>query len=214
VAALSVIALAMDDPQGAHRNIREALEVWPHRSFLVQHAMAMVFDAWAYVYEGEEIRALERVERDWPSLRRSLLLNVQFIRGLAWATRGICSLAAAHAAAPHASRLLRQARRIQRKLEREHMRWIDVYASLIAAGVANIECDRPRTIAALRRAIECAEARDMMSYACAARHRLGLLLQNPEGDEQTRAAEEHFARMGVRSPARLAGCWLPGRWER
>jgi hypothetical protein len=45
-------------------------------------------------------------------------------------------------------------------------------------------------------------------------HAAGILLENPEGEAQTQASEQDAARLGVRNPARLAGCWLPGRWPR
>ncbi len=208
------LSLAADDPDGARRTSREALAQWSRRAFLVQHMQAMTWEAMVELYAGDGAAAYERTQRDWKALKKSFLLHVQFIRGFALSVRGYSAIAAAQATPERRSALLEEARRIARRLEGERMPWPSATATLVAAGIANVEGDRPRTVAALRTAIARAEAIDMPFPAGAARYRLGALLEGPEGRELTQAAERTFEERGVRKVDRFAALWLPGRWER
>jgi len=208
------LALAADDPEAARRSVREALDRWSQRGFHVQHMQAMVHESWTELYLGRGEAAFERVEREWLALRKSFLLKAQFIRGFATSTRGYCAVGAAQAVPERRSKLLKEARRIARELERERMPWASLHAALIEAGVANVEGDRPRTLAALRDALAHGEAADMPLYASVARYRLGTIEGGVEGQELARAAEKAFTDRGVRNVVRFAGIWLPGRWER
>jgi serine/threonine protein kinase/tetratricopeptide (TPR) repeat protein len=214
-AVVPLLALAADDPQSARRSLRGAIEQWSQRGFHVQHMQAMVYDAWVDLYQGAGAEAFERTECDWAVLKKSLLLNGQFVRGFAGSTRAYCAVAAAHATPVRRGALLQVAYRIARSLERERMPWISSHAALIQAGAANVEGDRTRTLAALRTAIDLGDAVDMPMHSAAARYRLGALLDSSvEGQELTQSAEEAFAARGVRNIPRFAGIWLPGRWER
>ena len=138
------------------------------------------------LYAGAGAAAFERTERDWKALKRSFLLHVQFIRGFAFSVRGYSAVAAAQATPERRTVLLKEARRIGRRLEGERMPWPSATAALIAAGTANVEGDRPRTVAALRTAIVRAEAIDMPFPAAAARYRLGSLSTVPRPESSPR----------------------------
>jgi hypothetical protein len=213
-AVLPILALAGDDPAGARRSMREAMDQWSQRGFHVQHMQTMVHEAYTELYLGCGAEAFERVERERLALKKSFLLKVQFIRGFAESARGYSAVGAAQAVPEQRGKLLKEARRMARGLEREHMPWTSLHAALIRAGVANVQGDRPRTMAALRSAIGHGDAADMPVYAAAARYRLGALLGGVEGQELTRAAERTFTDRGVRNIGRFAGIWLPGQWER
>ena len=141
---------------------------------------------------------------------------MQFIRGFALFARGRSAVAAAAAAATPARRaaLLGEARRIVTRFERERMPWISVEAALVAAGAENVDGDRPRTLAALRAAIDGGDAASMPLHAAAARYRLGSLVGGREGHELTRDAEAALAIRGVRCAPRFVGSYLPGQWPR
>jgi hypothetical protein len=213
-AVIPVLALVADDPDGARRSLRDGMAQWTHRGFHVQHMQTMVYEAWTELYVGAGPEAFERVERERTALRRSFMLKVQFIRGFAQSARGYSAVAAAHALPGRRAELLKEARRVARGLEREDRPWTSSHAALITAGAANVDGDRPRTLAALRAAIDLGEAANMPMHAAAARYRLGALLEGAEGEELTRAAEAAFTLRGVCNAARLAGVWLAGRWDR
>jgi hypothetical protein len=213
-AVVPVLALAGDDPEGARRSMREAMDQWSQRGFHVQHMQTMVHEAWTELYLDRGAEAFERVERERLALKKSFLLKVQFIRGFAESARGYSAVGGAHASPERRAHLLKVARRVARGLERERMPWTSLHAALIRAGAANVEGDRARTVATLRTAIGLGDAADMPMYAAAARYRLGSLQGGVEGQELTRAAERTFADRGVRNIARFAGIWLPGLWER
>lgn len=210
-----MLALASDDPAMARRALLEAIAQWSQRAYLVQHMQTMVYQAWVELYEGDGPAAYARTERDWPALRRSFLLKVQFIRGFAFSARGRSAVAAAEQESKaRRGELLQEARRVATKLEQEQMPWTSAHAAIVWAGIANVEGDRPRTLEALRTASGLGDAVDMPLLAAAARYRLGELLDGSEGAELANAARKAYADREVRNAARYARAWLPGRWQK
>jgi hypothetical protein len=92
------------------------------------------------------------------------------------------------------------------------MPWISVNAAIIAAGAANVEGDRKRTIASLRTAIERGDAENMALHSAAARYRLGTLLAGHEGRRLATEAQASLEGRGIRSVSRFVGMYFPGRW--
>ena len=86
-------------------------------------------------------------------------------------------------------------------------------ASLVAAAVANADGDLPAARSYLQSAAAHADAAHMFLHACAARHRLGMLLGGDEGRTLTRQAEDAMQAKGVQAPARYVGMLVPGRWS-
>jgi len=126
--------------------------------------------------------------------------------------RGRCAVASANAAPERRKERLAEARSMISRLEREVPPYAALYAALVSAAVSNTEGDGPGAIAALRVAIERAEATDMSMHAAAARHVLGRLLGSEEGTALVRQAEDAMRAQDVRVPSRLAAVWLPGTW--
>ena len=75
------ICLAADDPDGARRHLREAMARWTKSGFNVQHWYAMLSETNIELYVGDGARALARLERDAPALKKSFLLHSRFIEG-------------------------------------------------------------------------------------------------------------------------------------
>ena len=208
-----MLALAADNPTTARRTSSDAIVQWSQRAYMVQHMQTMVYQAWIELYEGDYAAAFERTDREWTALRRSFLLNVQFIRGFTFSARGRSAAAAAEQAAPgRRGALLKEARRMARKLERERMPWTSAHAAIVRATLANAQGDHAPRLAALREAIRLGDAADMSLLAAAARYRLGHLLNGSEGAELLREARQAFADRDVRDVSRYARVWLPGRW--
>jgi hypothetical protein len=205
--------LAVDDPEGARQRLREAMDQWSQTQFFVQQWQAMVFEPDIDIYVGDGAAAYDRLMRDLPALKRSLLLNVQTVRGLTSYARGRCAVAAIDSR-PHLRKaLVDEARRMARSLEHERMPWTAPLAGIVRAAAENAAGDREATVAALRTVLESAEASSMLMHAAVARQRLGTLLGGDKGNALAKSALQSIAARGIRDPLRWAAIYLPGRWE-
>src|SRR5579872_1576087 len=115
--------LAADDPEGARSRTRRGLGQWSQSAFFVQQWQAMAFEPDIDLYVGEGGAAYDRFMRDMRALRRSLLLNVQFIRGMTLYTRGRCAVAAIQSRPEQRDARLAEARAAARRLRAERMPW-------------------------------------------------------------------------------------------
>jgi serine/threonine protein kinase len=209
-----ILQLAADDPDGARAQVREAISHWPGSQFLIQHWQVMRTEAEIDLYTGNGAAAYERLLRDERALKKSLLLRVQFMRGLTAFARGRAAVASLDATAGRREARLAEARKHARALRRERMAWTEPLAAMVAAAVKNAEGDRDGAASALRDAIALAEAADMSLYAAAARHRLGLILGGDRGEELVIEADETMRAQDIRVPTRFASMFLPGEWSR
>jgi hypothetical protein len=204
--------LAADDPEGARRQLREAMQQWSQKGFFVQHWQAMVFEPDIDLYVGDGASAYDRLMRDLPALKRSLLLKVQSVRSMTSYARGRCAVASIESRPERRKVLVDQARRMARSLEREGMPWTAPLAWIVRAVAENAAGDREAAISALRAVHESAEAANMPMHAVVARYRLGALLGGDKGNALAKSALQAASTRGVRDPARWASIYLPGRW--
>jgi eukaryotic-like serine/threonine-protein kinase len=208
------VHLAADDPEGARREAHAGMAQWSQTGFLVQHFQAMAFEPDVDLYLGDGAAAYRRLMRDYPALKRSLLLRVQFVRGIFHYTRGRCAVAAAGAEPGQRDARIAEARRAARQLDREHMPWTTALAAIVRAAAENAASRREPAIAALRDAIAASEAAGMAMHAAAARCRLGELLGGEEGNALARSAAHAIAAEGIRNVPRWVAIYLPGSWGR
>ncbi|HTB78071.1 MAG TPA: protein kinase [Polyangiaceae bacterium] len=207
--SLAILRLVADDPEGARRQVAEAMSLWPDDRYLLQHWHRLYGEGEIELYAGDGAKAYARVDRDTAALKKSLLLKVQHMRVQTAFLRGRCAIASLEAEPALRASRLAEARRLARELEREGMGWSAPFAAILKAGAASADGDRAGAVEALRSAIDLAVAADMTGYANAVRHQLGSLL----GDRAMVAqAEEAMKAQGVRVPARFAATLVPGRW--
>ena len=205
----NVIWLAVDDAVGARRHVREAMAQWSQSGFFLQHYRALLAEAHIDLYEGDPSQAYDRVVQQWPALKRSFLLHVQYVRADACFLRARCALASL-AVAPDRAARLREAERLARKLDGEAMEWTAPLAALVWAGVAHAQGDRETAISRLRSAATLADASDMRLHSGAARLELGRLVGGDEGDRLDREAREWMEGQEIRVPERIASMMAPG----
>jgi|CZKU01.1.fsa_nt_gi serine/threonine protein kinase/tetratricopeptide (TPR) repeat protein len=203
--------LAIDEVDAARRHVREAMAVWSHRGFHLQHYRAMLADANIELYAGEGARAYDRIARDWAALEKSYLLRVQYIRADAQFARARAALASSDRA-PDGRARLAEAERLARSLAGERMAWTQPLATMVRAGVASMEPRGGEAAQLLRTALEEVEAAEMAMHAAAIRYQLGSLLGGDAGAELTARAERAMTSQGIRVPARFAAMLAPGRW--
>jgi hypothetical protein len=209
-----VLLLAADDPEAARKQTAFANSQWPRTKFLTQHWQIMRSEAEIEIYAGEGPRAYERLQKEERALKRSMLLNVQFIRCLTAFVRGRAAVASVDAkdSAKRSTRLA-EARRLALALEKEKMVWTAPLASLVAAAAKNAEGQRAEALALLEKAATEADAARMSLYAAAARYQRGSALGGVEGTELQRAAEEVMRAQEIKAPARFATMYVPGIWD-
>jgi|CZKU01.1.fsa_nt_gi serine/threonine protein kinase len=213
ISAPKILALAADDPDGARRQVREAIAFWPHSAYLVQHWQVMRTEADIELYVGEPARAYERVAQDAQALRKSFLLQGQFIRAFTADVRGRVAIASGERAPAQQDARLGEARRMARQLERERMPYAALLASILRAGVASVAGQRDRAAECLRATIDRASETDMALHRLAAKYQLGMLTGGDSGDDLVRAAADAMQAQGIRDPGRFADVIAPGRWK-
>ena len=209
VGAQVVLLLAQDQPERARREVKHAMAEWSQTGFLLQHWRAMQWEVEIELYAGEGERAYERLSRDAHTLKKSLLLRVQYIRGVTDFLRARAALASLDRTSPNRQKRLSEAKRMIRRLEREAMPWTSAFASMAAAAVAIAQGEREASVVFLRAAIERAATADMLVHASAARHCLGTVLGGDEGQALVARAEEELGAQGVRAPSRFVSMLLP-----
>jgi tetratricopeptide (TPR) repeat protein len=207
-----VVHLAADDPEKARSDVREGVAQWSKLGYLVQHWQALRSEVDIDIYAGHGASAHDRVQRDARPLRRSFLLQSQFVRVMTLDLRGRAAIASIEQCPSFREARLKEARRMGRRLELERMPYADALASLLAGAVANAAHDRVAATAALRRAVDRLEAVHMAHFAASARHRLGQLLGD-DGRALVHDAEEALAVRGVREIDRFSAVYVPGRWQ-
>jgi tRNA A-37 threonylcarbamoyl transferase component Bud32 len=205
--------LVEDDPDGARQAGRASLAHWTKKGFHVEHWLHMVFVGDVDLYAGETAHAYDRFMRDMPKLEKSFLLQLTYVRAMTLYTRVRLAIASIETRPELRSARIAEARRMARRLEREHDAWIGVLAAMGQAMAANASGDRTGAIAALRAAVARADATHSHYYGVPARYRLGELLGGAEGGALVEQARATLSAQGVRNIACWAAIFLPGRWE-
>jgi tetratricopeptide (TPR) repeat protein len=206
--------LAADDVDDARRHAKAGMARWPRLRFVIQHWQAMLAEAQIALYADDGAGAYERVARDLPALRRSLLLHAQIISGVTHFVQGRAALASLESVPALREKRLEEATKMSRALARHRMPWTDLFSSMLEAAIANARGDSTTAATFLRVSLTNAKLADMSMHGAAAAHRLGSLLGGHEGAEYVAEASSAMNAEEIRSPVRWAAMLLPGRWGR
>jgi hypothetical protein len=147
VSCAFAVWLAADDPETARRQIREAISQWPTGGYLLQHWQALVSEVETDLYMGDGKGAYARVMKEQREVKRSLLLNVQFIRAAHCFLLGRAAVASAFDEPECRQQRLAEASAMVKRLEDERMPWTMALAATLSAAIANANGDRAATIA-------------------------------------------------------------------
>jgi hypothetical protein len=202
---ITLPALARDDPEGAERELQR----WHQEGFQVQRFDELVAHVDIDLYQSRGLAAWNRVDQHWRELARSLMFQVQFLRGCAYYARARSALAAA-VSASDAKRLLRIAAADARRLARERHDWITALAQLVRAGVAHRRGEWSRAVNLLREAAQYFAAVNMPLYCAASNRRLGQLIGGDDGRRIIDQADEDLHQRQVVNPERLTNVFAPG----
>jgi len=201
---LSIVRLAADDPEAARDETRRVTGQWSRQGYHVQHNDQVWASVQIDLYRGDGPSALRQISAHWPTLTRSLLMRVQFIRVAMLGLHARCALASGDRAS------LPSAARDASRIEREHVPWGDPQAHMIRAALASLGGRRDEALTHLRSAGSLFRACDMLLCASVAELRLGQLLGGTDGRVLIDRAEAWLTSQSVRRPDRVADLFAPG----
>jgi tetratricopeptide (TPR) repeat protein len=209
--------LVADEPEQARSDLAEVMRVWSRQGYHMQHMEELWMESHIDLYRGDGDAAWDRMTRQWPALRSSLLMRVQVIRIGMHQLRARCALAKAIAVGASGDRdnsaarpLLAAAERNAKLLERERMLCSAALAHLIRAGVAAARGDRPGAVDQLNAAISGLAACDMNNLATVARRHLGELIGGAEGQALIAEVNSSMTAQKIRNPDRYSAMVAPG----
>ncbi len=198
--------LAADEPVATRRAVAAAVAGWPNAGMHVQHALGLHAHAQLALYEGRSDAAYALLERHWPALGRSLLLEVHPLRLDLLTLKMRCALACADGRAGTTARLA-AAERLANRILRHRLPWSSPLATLGLAAVARRRGQPDRALALLDDARGRLRAASMGHFAVAADRARAQLA----GDSTAlHAADRSWAALGVRVPERMTALLVPG----
>jgi hypothetical protein len=209
---MAVVRLGMDDPEGAQRDLHQAMGQWSQHGFHVQHLNGLFAQVKIDLYQGHGAAAWQRLAEHWTALAGSLLLRVQMLRIYHRFQHGSSALAAA-AQVTDRQTFLQAAERDARSLDRENMPWSTALAQLIRAGVAAALGEKSDAVTLFTEAAIRLDAADLCLCAAAARRRHGELIGGQEGRALVAQANSWMAGQKIQNPTRMSAMYAPGRWE-
>ncbi len=208
---LAIVRLAADRPEEAGQEVRRVMAQWSREGYHVQHNDQVWASILVELYRGDGAAAWDSITRHWPTLARSLLPRVQFIRVAMLGVRGRCALAAAGGAGdPTRGPWLGSAGRDAARLEREGLAWASAQARMIRAGLASLQGRRDRVASHLREARDLFVESDMGVCAAVAGWRLGEALGGQEGRALVEQSDGDLRARSIRRPDRVIALFAPG----
>jgi len=197
---LPYLDLVAGDVDAAAQHLAEALALWPHKGFHVQHVSLRFSETAMHLYRGDGRAAYAGFERDWPALRWSLQLQNQVTRVIMLEQRARSALAVG---------LVARAERDARRIKRERTPWAEGFADRILAGVAWHRGEREASLALLRSAAAGFELHDLRLHAAATWRRFGQLMGGDEGRESLERGDAEMRRQQVRDLDPMTDSYVP-----
>jgi tetratricopeptide (TPR) repeat protein len=205
--------LVKDDPEGGRAEAEEAVRGFSTQAVLIQVLENLLAHGRIDLYVGDGRAAYARACATLPALRRSLLLQAQIVRVLAYDLRGRGAIAAAGTLGKPSTegrRYLAAASADAGRLRRERAPWASALATLLDAGVAAVRGNEDRALELYAQSVARLTDVDMLAHAAAARFRQGEHLGGDQGRALCTQAESYFTDQTARNPLRMAGLYAPG----
>ena len=197
---LPYLDLVAGDVDGAAQHLAEALALWPHKGFHVQHVSLRFSETAMHLYRGDGRAAYAGFERDWPALRWSLQLQNQVTRVIMLEQRARSALAVG---------LVARAERDARRIKRERTPWAEGFADRILAGVAWHRGERDASLSLLRSAAAGLERDSLRLHAAATWRRFGELMGGDEGRVALERGDAEMQRQQVRDVEPMTDSYVP-----
>jgi eukaryotic-like serine/threonine-protein kinase len=200
--------LAVDDPETARAECERGRRSFSQLlGFCLQHYYELLAHTHIDLYVGDGEAAYQRIEDRWPKLVKSRLLRIQVIRGEALFLRARAALAAATATAEGSERrakLLAEAARAQKQLDRQPLPAAHARANVLAAAAARLRGDSEQAVQLLAQAESRFQTAEMELAAAATRYRRGELTGGSTGARLMSEAERWMRAETIRNPAAMS----------
>lgn len=207
---LATVRLAMEGPEVAAEQLREAMSGWHSEGITAQHVYDMVATARCALFQGDAAAAWKTFEDTWKRAERAQALSWQFIRVMATQLRAGTAVALARTRPAERKRLLAVARNDARWMEKTGRPPAKAAARLVTAAVDAAEGRQEQAVRELDAAIALYTEAEMALHVACARRRKGELLGGSEGQALVASADEAMRARGVREPPRWTACLAPG----
>src|SRR6185503_14345597 len=167
--------LVADDIDKAHQEIGQESDVSMKRGVHLYDLLKILARGEKDLYSGATTVVWERINQQWPVLKKSLIFKCQFMLIESLHLQARAALAMAKEVADNSS-YLSVAEKNAGRIKRERTSYGDGWAELLLAGIAATRGRDELAIAHLNTAEKKFEVADMALYAAAARRRRGELL--------------------------------------
>lgn len=204
----SMVRLAADDPAGARERIAGTFTGAPPSDHSTR-VTALKFECYCDVYEGRPGDAAARLERAWPRLRASGMMQIPRFRVAMLGLRAGVTLERL-ARGDGGRRALRLAEADVRDVERVKDPYTLGRAALLRAAIALHKGDRTLAVARLEAACRAFDGPALAMEQAYARRRLGLVLGGEQGLREVAGADTLMRSHGVKDPARWTAAQAPG----
>jgi hypothetical protein len=209
----NIIWLVADDVKGARQELDRALQDWipPQPTFQLQHLFALYAGCDIDLYHGRPDEAADRFERVKDLLGGSMLPVIKMVELEIVVLQIRIALARAEkSSAPLKGQQRRSVSQLFKKLRRNRLPLARALASLLQAGLDNLDGDTAGAEACLRQAVQELERLETLLYANAAKLRLADLIGGEEGAALGAAAMQWMADQGIKNPPRMTAMLAPG----
>ena len=200
--------LAADDPDAAHRAVRQVMDRWSLQGFHFQHYLEMFAENQIDLYRGNWASAWRRADERWPKMKSALLLRIPFVKLEGLHLMGRSALAAAIGGGDEA--LVEQAERNAIEIEKAKVGWALPFAMALRAAVHSIRGNREEALDILGQAARGFEKHEMLLYSKAAEHRRGTLTGSAGGRAIAAHADAWLRARGVKNVPRFVDVLMPG----
>jgi hypothetical protein len=206
--ALHPIVCLMDDQVATARDvIARAGAHLSRREVTVLHWQHLQSSAWVELYSGAPAKAVEVLDQRLPAIRRAFLFRVALIKVTATLVRTAAWLGALSEGAPAPRRLRAAIERACGGLGSDPQS--RAVAILVGAELAVLRGDLDAAAAGYRSAALGFDATDTLTFADAARWRLGELLGGDEGRALVDQARAALVAEGIVRPDRVVAMFVP-----
>jgi hypothetical protein len=190
--------LVQGDVDGVRRDIDRARGSWPRpRDYSWLDWDLLLGEHWQALYLGESQWGLERLRQDWMAMEKAQFLTNPMARAPVRAFRAAHALGAARLDTASAPALRALARSDARLAARIRMPFAAGASQVLNAGLALDEGRPVQAVTHLRAAIAVFEPAGLLTFAMAARRRLGQLLRGDEGAALVAQADAALRAMGA-----------------
>ena len=210
VSVMPFVHLAADEPELARSSIVESLSRWSTAGYHLQHYYASISQASTSLYAGEPARAHETALATWQEVVRARMKRLQIVRVVVLDMRARAALGLAAGDQRERPRLLGEASRDARRIERDGFLIGPALALLVRAQIASLRGDVGSARTQLEQAAHAFDRVDMALHAAVARRCLGQLIGGGAGQALVAQADTFMTAQKIKRPERIVAMLAPG----